>query len=125
MIVRGSVLSDKRVTLESAPPERPAVAPIRAVPSVLHEEPLVRDLAGGALSASALTAVPGSGPAAALVAVSAPPPAPAPPPISFEAVAKWLATQNEASRTRLAGLLAGDIERIRSDAREEGWQEGP
>jgi flagellar biosynthesis/type III secretory pathway protein FliH len=155
MIVRGSVLSEKRVTLESALAERPAVAPIRAVSSFAPDELVAREPAGATMPA-ALAAVPPSGLAMQLATVSGAPalatplasvsgaPTPAtplasvsgmsavpatpavapPPPISFDAVAKWLATQDPATRTRLAGLLTDDIGQIRSAAREEGWQAG-
>jgi flagellar biosynthesis/type III secretory pathway protein FliH len=137
MIVRGSVLSEKRVTLDSALADRPAVAPIRAVPSVAPEGP-VREPAGATMMGAALAAAPPAGLATPLASVSAvsvgpatplasgpaAPVAPVPPLISFDAVAKWLTTQDETTRTRLATLVADDIEQIRAAARDEGWQAG-
>jgi len=107
MIVRGAVLSDKRVSLESPGNERPPLAAVRTGASASS----LRETASKAVETGALM------PAAA-------PPAPAPPPLTLDAVSKWIEKQGQATRTALSQLLAEDLEELRQKARDQGAAEG-
>jgi flagellar biosynthesis/type III secretory pathway protein FliH len=105
MIVRGSILSEKRVPLESAlSHERAHLAAVRATPGVARDpEP---------------TAVPATPPP--IIALAPPPPAP----LSLEAVSKWLAGQDESTRAALARQLAGNIDELQRAAQDQGFAAG-
>ena len=105
MIVRGTVLSEKRVPLDGAQPERTHFPPIRAV-----------------------SLQPASREPAAAIEPPPPPPAPVvvtvPAPMSLDTVSRWIATQDETTRAALATQLAENIEHVKRNARELGRSAG-
>ena len=98
MILRGTVLSEKRVSLDSAHLER--VSPLSRI----------------------LTSAPTSDPVPSTVVEFAPPAAKAL--LSLEAVMEWLDTQDQATHAALATDLAGDIEEVKLIAAREGFAAG-
>lgn len=94
MILRDAIFSGERRHLGAQP--APSVAPTDAV----REMPADYDL-------------------------TAPEPRAAePPPLSSDRVASWLVTQDGATRTALAGLLADELAAVRDAAHEEGHARG-
>lgn len=108
MIVRGAVLSEKRVPLQSSQPERAHTPAVRAL-SLANDTP----------AASSTTAAPAA--SLAPVQVSAPP---APPPLTIDSVSKWIAQQSEETRSVLALQLAEGIDRLKRAAYEQGHGAG-
>jgi flagellar assembly protein FliH len=107
MIVRGAILSDKRVLLDSgqserAPPERGRYQPIRAVTTTRESNP---DSAKPIESTSVPRVV-------------------APAPLTLGAVSQWIAGQDEVTRSALATQLAERIDELRRAALEQGYEEG-
>jgi len=103
VIVRGTVLSDKRVPLDGAQPERPSFPPIRAV----SLPPVSREPAPASEPPT---------PAPVVVTVPAP--------MSLDTVSKWIATQDETTRAALATQLAENIEHVKRNAHEVGRKAG-
>jgi flagellar assembly protein FliH len=97
MIVRGAVLSEKRVSLTSTP-ERPPLAAVRPSPPPPVELP------------------PPPPPEPIVITVPAP--------LSLDIVSRWIAEQDDVTRKALARQLADDVEDLQRNAREKGWDAG-
>jgi flagellar assembly protein FliH len=120
VILRGAVLSEKRIALEPTRLERPvAPRPLREAGAPAA----VGTLAVAGTVAAAGTAVV-AGTAALEASPERPPIALVPPPISLEAVLAWLSTRDEATRRALAAHLDPEIEDLRHVARKEGFAAG-
>jgi flagellar biosynthesis/type III secretory pathway protein FliH len=98
MILRGTVLSEKRTPLDSAHPDR--AIPVSRFP----------------------VSVPGSDPVAATVVELVPPVTRSP--LSLDAVLEWLEHQDQATHTALATHLASDLEEVKLIAEREGFASG-
>jgi flagellar biosynthesis/type III secretory pathway protein FliH len=95
MILRGAVLSEQPLALETLLPERASADRTVAI------------AAAAAVTADRATAV-----------------APLPPPLSLETVVAWLGRCDTASRVGLAAYLATDIESLRVEAHADGFEAG-
>jgi flagellar assembly protein FliH len=111
VILRGAVLSEKRLALDSQVTELAATAQSRA--GAQSKSP---DL--GTRTREPVVPEP------PLVAVQTPTPPPAPPPITPEAVKKWLDGASVGARAEITAALADDIEALRSAARTQGFERG-
>ena len=98
MILRGTILSEKRTPLDAARPDR--ATPLSYFPA----------------------SAPGSDPVAATVVELVPPVTKAP--LSLDTVLEWLEYQDPATHAALATHLASDIEEVKLIAEREGFASG-
>jgi flagellar assembly protein FliH len=113
MILRGAVLSEKRVHLEGAPAERERAIPTSSRAVSLAREPVREPVA---IPAPVTQSEPMLTPRALLEMAA--------PQLSFDAVSDWLEEASEVTRSAVAALLAADIEVLRTTARSEGLVAG-